>query len=129
MSAYRIPRPATAFSKAPTGKRKRVQNQQHLRFIRQLPCCVTGSRPVEAAHISYSDARYAKPAAGMGEKADDKFTVPLSPAMHRKQHDMNERKFWQGTGIDPIALCAALYAVSGDLEAGELILREFRGKG
>jgi hypothetical protein len=31
---------------------------------------------------------------------------------------MNERRFWDGYGIDPILYALALYAISGDYEQG-----------
>jgi len=67
---------------------------------------------------------------GAGEKPDDKWTVPLSPEMHtdgpNAQHKSNERAWWEKQGIDPVAVAAALYCSSGDIEAGEEIIREFR---
>lgn len=118
-----IIRPATAFSLSP-GKRKRprAHDGKHLDFIRGLPCLVTGTRPVEAAHVRYAAPQWGKRASGMGEKPDDRWAVPLSPAMHREQHSENEREWWLSKGIDPIAVALALWGCSGDEEAAELIL-------
>ncbi len=105
-------------------KHPRIHNERHLDFIRSLPCIITGDNvSVEAAHIRFSDMRAAKRKVGIGEKPDDIWTLPLSSEMHRKQHAMNERRFWQQAGIDPIFCALALYAVSGDYERGCQIVR------
>ena len=127
MTHFRIQRPPEAFSLS-SGKRKRprVTNDAHLKWIRTLPCVVSGKRPVEAAHIRYADPRFAKRETGKSEKPDDRWTVPLSPDLHREQHSMGEREFWKAKGIDPVFVASALHAVSWDDEAAELILREAR---
>jgi hypothetical protein len=119
-------RPDTAFTLSP-GKRKRPREHDdgHLRFIRTLPCLITGTRPVEACHIRYADPRYGKRETGMSEKPSDKYVVPLSPEKHREQHSMNEREFWEKHRIDPLAVATALWANTGDDEACEMILQEF----
>ena len=76
--------------------------------------------------------RHAKPETGMQQKPDDKWTVPLSAAAHRGpggQHDFNEEEWWIEQSIDPIQLALSLWSVSsttGDVEAGERIINEFR---
>lgn len=128
MIATRILRPATAFSKSPIGKQKRPrrENEAHLKWVRTLPCLLTGKRPVEAAHIRYPDPRYGKMETGMGQKSHDHWTVPLSPEKHREQHTQNEREFWLKHGVDPVAVAAALWSSSGDDAVAEIILQEAR---
>jgi hypothetical protein len=130
VSAQRIIRPDTAFSLDTPGrrqKRPRQHKESHLAWIRTLPCVVTGARAeIEAAHIRYADARYAKRGVGTGEKPDDKWTVPLRRYKHREQHAMDEREFWAAHKIDPVAIASALWGCSGDDEAGEQVIREFR---
>lgn len=105
-------------------RRPRQHNEKHLEFIRTLPCIVTGDDvSVEAAHIRFSDPRIDKRPVGNSEKPDDRWTLPLSGEAHRRQHSMNERKFWAEVGIDPILYALALYAVSGDHEAGCRIVK------
>jgi hypothetical protein len=84
---------------------------------------ITGARPVEAAHIRFADASYGKRAVGTAEKPDDRWTVPLSPAKHREQHEGSEVSFWDRHNIDPCKVALALYAVSGDDEQASIILR------
>jgi hypothetical protein len=108
-------------------KRPRVHDEKHLAFLRGLPCLVTKTNiGVEAAHIRFPDLRAGKRSTGIGEKPDDRWAVPLSNEQHRLQHSMGERDFWNATGIDPIFCALALYGVSGDHEAGELIVMAAR---
>lgn len=128
MSFQRIQRPATAFANAPTTgkKRPRVHDKDHLAWIRTLPCLITGTRPVDPAHIRYGDERYGKRATGAGEKAHDKYVVPLCRAKHDEQHAMNEVDFWIDHGIDPVQVALALWANSGDDEIADVIIRAAR---
>jgi hypothetical protein len=129
----RVRMPSTAFSLKRGEKiRGRKHDPDHLAYIRSLPCLVSGSNfNVEAAHIRYSDARWKKINPGVGRKPDDCWTVPLSAEMHRlgeeAQHNGNERAFWERHGIDPLEIATALYAVTGQYEAGLKIIREARG--
>jgi hypothetical protein len=107
-------------------KRPRQHDEAHLKFIRTLPCVVTGLRDVDAAHIRYGDISYHKPTTGMGEKPHDKWTVPLSPEEHRRQHSMNERDYWTLVGINPLDLAIKLWMYTGDEEACESIILEAR---
>ncbi|WEK50361.1 MAG: hypothetical protein P0Y66_22410 [Candidatus Kaistia colombiensis] len=125
MTAFKIERPDTAFANAPASgpKRKRVTDEAHLRWIRTLPCVISGKRPVDAAHIRFADPSYGKRETGKAEKSSDRWALPLFPALHREQHDGNERLFWAKYGIDPCRVAAALYGVSGDDEQAEIIIR------
>ena len=109
-------------------RQPRIKDANHLAWIRTLPCLVTGRRDgIEAAHVRYSDPRFAKRQVGIGEKPDDRWTVPLHHEMHRTgsdaQHSANERSWWRARGIDPVIVAAALYSVSGDDMAARLILQ------
>lgn len=127
---FRILRDATAFSNAPIKgqKRPRRTDEAHLKWLRTLPCIITGKRPVEAAHVRYADPSYAKRETGKSEKPDDRWAIPLCPEKHREQHAMNERAFWDKHNIDPCKVALALYAVSGDDDQGELIIRAIARK-
>ena len=112
-------------------KHPRQKSPAHLAFIRQLPCVVCGDNTsVEAAHIRMGRRWCAKRATGMSEKPDDSWAVPLCGKHHRVQHDVGEHYFWHmwhvghPSLIDPVILCLALWRASGDIEAGEQIIRE-----
>lgn len=121
----RIERPATAF--AETGRQKkhpRREDKAHLKFLRELPCLVSGRRPVEAAHVRFGDMAYGKRSTGKAERPDDRWCVPLHRDLHREQHDAgDERAWWRSKNLDPLPLCLALYDASGDHETAELIIK------
>lgn len=128
MAGFRILREPSAFSNAPSKgqKRPRREDGKHLAWIRTLPCLVTGKRPVEAAHIRYADPVYGKRDVGKQEKPDDRWVVPLHPDMHREQHSGSEKAFWLKHGIDPCRAALALYAITGDDDQAQIILRNAR---
>lgn len=129
--AWQVARLDTAFSldgRRSKQKRPRVHAADHLKWIRTLPCLVTGAYGVEAAHIRFADHRYRKPAVGAAEKPDDKWVVPLSPAEHRRQHSMNEQAYWAEVGIGPCLVAMMLWNNTGDDEEGEAIIRQFARK-
>lgn len=126
MSAQKLPIPDTAFRSRRT-RQPRFTDESHLAYIRRLPCLVTGRRgAVDAAHIRFADPRFGKRATGMGERPDDKWTIPLCRAQHEAQHAGDERHYWATVGIDPIQVAAALALNSGDDEAAEMILAAWR---
>lgn len=105
-------------------RQPRIKDEQHLAFIRGLPCiCCTDNTTVEAAHIRMGDPRILKRQAGMQEKSDDAFTLPLCGQHHAMQHRMNEQKFWHWVGVDPILVALALWYWRGNQEKCEQILR------
>ena len=105
-------------------RQPRIKDEEHCEFIRSLPCISChDNTSTECAHIRFSDIRVAKVNPGVGQKPDDKFTVPLCSSCHRRQHEMGrERDFWYLAHIDPILYALALYAVSGDYEKGYQIV-------
>lgn len=123
---HQVNRPASAFS-LDLAKVPRVVDQQHLAFIRTLPCLVCGtSYRVEAAHIRYGDPAHHKPKTALGRKPGDNYVVPLCALDHREgpnaQHRANERVWWEGKGIDPIGVAEAIYALSGDRDGAVRII-------
>lgn len=128
MAGFAVRRDPEAFSLgAPKGKKHpREEDGAHLDFIRELPCLITGSQPVEAAHISYASPTYGKRERGKAEKADDRWVVPLSPDKHREQHAGNEIAFWNAHGIDPLQVSLALYNCGRDHEMARIIIRSAR---
>lgn len=122
----RIIRPETAFSVSPTkgNKRPRVKDHAHLAFIRTLKCCLCGKPGPDPAHIRSASALFGKRETGMGEKASDKWTVPLCREHHDEQHKAgNELLWWAAKNIDPFGLALALHHATGDDEVAEGIIR------
>lgn len=98
---------------SPAGRGPRQHDKDHLAAIRKCPCVVCGREPCGvAAHVRMSAP--GKPNPGVGAKPHDRYTVPLCDKHHKVQHGMGEAKFWQVTGIDVLALAAALFAASPD---------------
>lgn len=104
-----------------------TKRPQHLRFIRQLPCVVCGYQPSEAAHVRMNRPEHGRLQA-LGQKPDDKWVLPLCAGCHREnptaQHQIGEEAFWRRHGVDPHRLAAMLFAVSGDHEQAERIVRQ-----
>lgn len=123
MSAFRIePMDRVA---PPPKRRPRINDARHLAFVAQLPCVITGTRPVDVAHLRTGNLLLGKRHVGASEKPDDRWTAPLCRALHTEQHSMNEIKFWARHGIgNPWQLCLALFAasVADDLELAERIV-------
>jgi hypothetical protein len=103
----------------------RHKDAGHLAFIGQCPCVVCRAKTYteEAAHIRMKYPAIAKPMTGKATKPHDWFTVPLCGQHHRDQHAMGEKEFWDEAGINPIEKALALWAVSGNIEAAEAIIK------
>jgi hypothetical protein len=110
MAAPRIPRTITR----PKPKPHLRGRQQHLAFVRQLPCVACGkAAPSEAAHVRTGTD------GGVGMKPGDRYAVPLCNACHARQHRIGELSFWSARRIDPLNVALRLWTVSGDIKAGE----------
>lgn len=92
-------------------KNKTTKNKSYLSFIRTLPCCVTKTQGVEAAHLSFPSPEYAHYGRAKGKKASDRWALPLSPYEHRRQHSMNEEAYWLDVGIDPHKLALVIWGL------------------
>lgn len=127
MHLWKNPYADTAFKLDPSDKgQKRIHDEAHLAFIRELPSLVSGKEGCEACHVRYGDPRHRKRKTPKGRKPDDAWCVPMTSEEHRTQHSQNEQVFWQAVGIDPLEVAVQLYAVSGDLEAGRKIIKDAR---
>jgi hypothetical protein len=108
----RVPaRLARAVAPSPIGPASLVL-EQHRAFIRSLPCVACGRpAPSECANVR--------------ERSGDRYTVPLcgpptvwQDCCHSRLYYRGRTHFWSELGIDPLALAARLWRVSGDREAG-----------
>jgi len=118
-----INRPSTAFEGS-TFRSPRRKDKDHLNFIRSLPCivCLSQNRS-QATHIRFSCPEVDKRETGWAEKSDDLWTLPMCKKCHDKQHAGSERAFWDRKSVAPILTALALWAVTGDEERGERIIR------
>lgn len=71
-----------------------IRDRKYLDSLREEPCIITGLTPCEPAHIRWGMG------GGMGLKPDDSRTVPLVPQLHRRQHQIGEKRFWAEQPID-----------------------------
>ena len=97
-------------------RRPRQKDKHYLAWLHELPCVVTGhiGEGVQAAHIRFADAGAGKDLTGMGRKPDDHWCLPLHWKEHTTQHQMDERKYWERAGKDPLALCRMLKGLFPD---------------
>jgi hypothetical protein len=86
------------------GKPERERDRDHLRFVAAQPCLVCGRTPSDSHHIKFAEQR------AIGRRVSDRFTVPICRLHHRELHRRgNERAWWHGQGIDPLAVAATLW--------------------
>lgn len=91
-------------------KAKPVKDKSYLEFLHELPCVITGQTQVQAAHLSSEAKEWGHKGRGKGQRASDRWCLPLSPVAHTEQHSGAEMAFWDRHGINPHALACALYA-------------------
>lgn len=105
--AMEIRKSGTAFN---IPKRKAIQIKPYSDFLHTLPCVVTFREGVEVAHVSAASPQHGHWGRGKSQKASSRFSLPLCPDEHRKQHAFRggEMAYWKSVGIDPHGLCLAL---------------------
>lgn len=114
-----------------SGAEKREGNsERHLDLLRQLPCCITGKTPAgEVHHLKGAAARLER---GMGQRATDKWGVPLSRIPHdavERIGSRHEHAWFRENGIaDPYELAAALWQATGDLDRMRRVLQAHMGR-
>lgn len=63
---------------------------------------------------------------GSGMKSGDRHTVPGCDHCHTdgpgNQHSVGETVFWGERGVDAVGIAAALWTISGNLDAGRRII-------
>jgi hypothetical protein len=91
-----------------------IKRTDYLAFIRLLPCVVTKTRPVDAAHLNTKIDEYGHTGRGRSQKSSDRWTLPLCRSEHNKQHSMNEEAYWNRQDIDPHKVCLVLWGMWSD---------------
>jgi hypothetical protein len=94
-----------------TQRQPRIEDPTYLAYVRTLPCVVCNKAgPSDAAHLRSASLWYGKRQTGLGEKPDDKWTLPLCRYHHTEQHSGNELSWWARIGVgDPFAIAVTLY--------------------
>ena len=107
--------------KSATKREKRMVDEDHLAFVRTLPCLVCGIISGEAHHLLSAPER------GMSRRSDDNHTLPLCHRHHMALHHTgNERKYLLEHAAlpEPVQLSELIYGISGnELKALGLIAR------
>ena len=105
-----------------TPKTPIIRSEKHRRFIASLPCVVSLSNDVQAAHVRRGNI------CGIGMKPSDEFCLPLSVSEHAKQHKIGELKYWYPYGgyEKAAVLAKKLYAVTGNGKEAMKLIMEFR---
>jgi hypothetical protein len=86
------------------GKPVRERDRDHLKFVATQPCLVCGRTPSDPHHVKFAEQL------AMGRRVSDRFTVPICRLHHRELHRRgNERAWWEGQGIDPLAVAGILW--------------------
>ena len=89
----------------------RERDRHHLKFVTTQPCLICGRTPSDAHHVKFAEQR------ALGRKVSDRFTVPVCRLHHRELHRRgNERAWWQGYGIAPLDVAAALWEKTHAIE-------------
>lgn len=72
----------------PNFKTPVIRDKPYLKYVRSLPCIITGreGEDIDPAHISYG--RYSQ------AKSGDDLVLPLWNLEHMKQHQTGEVKYW-----------------------------------
>lgn len=103
-------------------RKREGMSEKHLEMIRQLPCVVTGRRPVEAHHL----LRGPGIVRGMSIKAQDRWAIPVHVEIHREIHKLgNDEAYLDKHGINGTALAQDLWNVSGDFTAMSRIVERY----
>ncbi len=101
-----------------TQLRPGVSTKTHKAAIAQLFCLATALRyglekgGVQVAHLRFSSAAHGKFNPGLQRKPHDRWTLPPSPAEHRRQHAGSEIDYWEELGVDPHKIAKALWEES-----------------
>jgi len=105
-------------------KKRPEKKKDYLRFLHELPCCVSGTTGVQAAHVSFPNPWYGAYGRGKGSKVSDRLALPLCAELHTLQHSGrlgSEQAFWGHYGIDPHSLANTLFCIYQDYEEAEAI--------
>ncbi len=95
-------------------RQPRVKDERFLAYVRTKRCCRCGGMPpVQAAHLRGAQPGLDKRPTGMGERPDDRWSIPLCPSCHLDGpdalHKTGEANFFRHLGFDPFRLAEALY--------------------
>jgi len=96
-------------------KRERTA-RWHVDLVKQLPCVVTGTHPVDPHHLMRTGEPTKR---GIGMTEEGKWAIPLCRDIHRRITDTGrpEEALMEWFGVNARDLAMALWAKSPDLDA------------
>lgn len=98
-----------------------IRDNNHLRFVASLPCCVTGAMGgTQSCHIRTGNG------AGLGIKSGDDCVVPMHFNAHATQHSTSEKDYWRDRLDEAKQLARDLYAHTGNEQKALELIAEFR---
>ena len=107
-------------------KYRPIERPVYKKFIGMLPCVVTKQtgKWVDPAHVSTKSELHGHLGRGKGQKASDRWMLPLHRKEHTKQHSMNEMEYWKQVGIDPHLTCLVFFGLWNDYGSDAVPLAE-----
>lgn len=123
MAGFRI---AASASHVATPKVKARKDKGYLKFLHDLPSCISGQYGVQAAHVSFANPWFGSWGRGKGTKIHDLFCLPLTEREHALQHSCklgSEEQFWIAHGINPHELCVTLFGIYSNYDEQEAVAR------
>jgi hypothetical protein len=95
-------------------RQPRVRCDAFLAFVRSKACCACGAPPrSQAAHVRMGSRAHRKRGTGIGEKPDDRWSVPLCAGCHVDDvgalHNLGEEMFWAAHRVDPFEMAESLW--------------------
>jgi hypothetical protein len=86
------------------GKKVRLRDKDHRRFVLRQACLVCGRVPSDPHHLTFTQPR------ALGRRVSDEFTVPVCRVHHRELHRSgNEVAWWRTLNIDPLPVALKLW--------------------
>ena len=97
-------------------EKREGNSNRHLFLVKSLPCLICGVvGPSDPHHLRHDLAAKER---GVGQKATDRWTLPLCRNCHGDVHALGsrrEREWFEDHGYQALALADALWVNSGDL--------------
>lgn len=94
-------------------KKKRETDDDYIKWIRSLSCCITGKPLPDPHHINEAGH------GAMGSKAIDRRAIPLSHPLHQELHSIGQHTFAKKYDLDYEAIIEALNQLYEESEHGK----------
>lgn len=106
---------------APPPRKREGDSKAHTRWIKSLPCLICGRKSDDPHHLKRGVDNMPK---GMSRKHPDRWAIPVCRKHHNHLEAGNDEERLAELGHDGRATAARLWAISGDTEQAERIIRK-----